>query len=103
MGDPAGAHWYTLMVEVPPPPLNAETIRMSPGVCTPLKPPLEGPPEIPTFCWKNQIPMLESPFPAKRSAPNTRTLSPSALATYAAPSPWVRVSLSGVEVSDHSQ
>ena len=52
-------------------------------------------------CWKNQIAMLESPFEAKRSAPNIRSLSPSEVPTYEAPYPCVRVSLSGVEVIDH--
>src|SRR6266567_2891900 len=56
------SHLYTLIPGLPPPLVNAETEKMSPFECTP------GPNDKslwgPIFCWKNQTPILESPFVA---------------------------------------
>src|SRR5439155_446515 len=86
----AGSHLYTLIVGLVPPLVNAETAKTSPVLWTSgPKPP---PSCASTSFWKNQIPMLESPFTAKRSAPNTKTVEPF---VYSAAYPFVKKSLSG--------
>src|SRR2546426_1135737 len=75
-------HLYTLIVGLTPPLVNAETAKMSPFWCLP------GPNvpslRVPMFCWKNQIPIFESPFTAKRSPPNTNISCPDPEAMYSA-------------------
>src|SRR5437016_13211439 len=67
------SHSYAVRTAVSPPPTNAETRKTSWFTRTPENVPLELR-EI--YCWKNQAPMLASPFTAKRSPPITTTLFP---------------------------
>src|SRR6266849_3355190 len=70
----AGCHSNTWIVGMVPPTVNAERTKMSPVVCLFENAPVAG--LQMTLCWKNQMPMLASPFVEKRSAPKIVTRSP---------------------------
>src|SRR5215475_6690586 len=91
-----GSHEYTVIVDVVPPLLKSLITKMSPVLCTPVKP--EPPPTLllpwAILFWKNQKPSCASPLLSRRSDPKYST-SPSDVDGYRAAKLCNRLSLAG--------